>query len=72
MFYPKNVPMIERVLRVGLSLILIAAAIFASQSLIISAILIFSALAAMMTGFVGWCPACAMVGRKLKNKVPQQ
>lgn len=72
MFYPKNVPNFERVLRIALGLGLIAFAWFGQSSLggftpLLTGGLIFSALFVMVTGFVGWCPACALVGRKLKS-----
>jgi len=35
---------------------------------LVAGILLFSALFVVATGFVGWCPACALMGRKLKNK----
>ena len=58
MFYPKNVPNIERVLRIVLGVFLIAAAAFAptwfgSSSPLLAGILIFSALFVFITGFVG-------------------
>lgn len=70
--YAKNVPFAERVLRVVLGIGLIAGAVYLllkpSPSLLFAAVLVFSALFVMITGFVGWCPACALVGRKLKTK----
>jgi hypothetical protein len=76
MLYPKNVPNIERVARIGLGLILVALA-FSGQSLlgipspILTIILLFSAVFVAVTGFVGWCPACALVGRKIKLHQPK-
>jgi hypothetical protein len=72
MFYPKNVPNIERVLRIGFGVALIGLALFGQPligqaSALGTAILVFSAVFVMITGFVGWCPACALVGRKLKS-----
>lgn len=71
MFYPKNVPNIERGIRIMLGLVIIGAALIANLALPLAGILIASAVFIMATGFVGWCPACAMVGRKLKNKQQQ-
>ena len=73
MFYPKNVPNIERVARtlIGFALIVLAlfgAPLIGSLSPIVSGLLIASAVTLVVTGFIGWCPACAMVGRKLKVK----
>jgi hypothetical protein len=76
MFYPKNVPNIERVARIGLGLILVVLA-FSGQTLlgetspILIIILLFSAAFVAITGFVGWCPACALVGRKIKQRQPK-
>ena len=71
MLYPKNVPNIERFLRIVLGVILVGTVIwgqsmFGSLSPIAIGLLLFSAAFVIVTGFVGWCPACAMVGRKLK------
>ena len=74
MFYVKNVPLPERILRVFLGIALAASALFmflqpardAFSWWLVLALLI-SGLLATATGFVGWCPACALVGRKLKS-----
>jgi hypothetical protein len=74
MFYVKNVPLFERVLRVVLGVVLAAGALFlflrpafGMLSTILALVLIASAIFVAVTGFAGWCPACAMVGRKLKT-----
>ena len=69
MFYPKNVPNWERGARIVFGVVLIAMALFGSFSALMSTMLIASALFVIGTGFVGWCPACALVGRKLNMKV---
>jgi hypothetical protein len=71
MFYPKNVPNIERLLRIGLGIGLIVLALFGQPilgeiSVLLAGLLLISALFVIITGFVGWCPACALFGRKLK------
>jgi hypothetical protein len=73
MFYPKNVPNWERLLRLAGGLILVAIALINLFNLspLVLAVLLFSAIFAVVTGFIGWCPACAMVGRKLKNSSPK-
>jgi hypothetical protein len=73
MLYPKNVPNVERVLRTVIGFVMIVLALFGTPlvgeiSPIVAGILILSAIALIVTGFIGWCPACAMVGRKLKPK----
>jgi hypothetical protein len=68
MFYPKNVPNIERALRILLGAAMISFVIIdQGMSPVVAIVLIGSALFAVVTGFVGWCPACAMLGRKLKS-----
>ncbi len=71
MFYPKNVSTIERGIRVMLGVVIIGVALIANLALPLVGILIASAVFIMATGFVGWCPACAMFGRKLKSKQQQ-
>ena len=69
MLYPKNVPNWERAIRTIGGIILIAFALL--QPLLgslLTVVLIGSGLAAIITGFVGWCPACALVGRKIKQQ----
>lgn len=65
MFYTKNVPGWERVLRMVIGM---AALAFAWMNWHVSAIAtgagIVGAMLAM-SGLMGFCPACAMVGRKL-------
>lgn len=68
MFYTKNVPAWER----GLRLIFgVAALAFAWMNWHISPVAtgagVVGAMLAM-TGLVGFCPACAMVGRKLNKR----
>ena len=66
-FYTKNVPVWERVLRLALAVVLVSAALtflpapwswFAAVG----------AVAMLATGLVGYCPACAMMGRKLDKQ----
>jgi hypothetical protein len=66
MLYPKNVPNVERLIRIAGGIVLSAIALFGGVSPLIAAVLIVSAIVMIVTGFIGWCPACAMVGRKLK------
>lgn len=72
MFYLKqNLPRWERTLRVALGTLIAAGAV---ASLPAGSVLLWAALAAAatlaLTGFVGFCPACAMVGRKPLRKAP--
>lgn len=75
--YPKNVPYPERVFRIilGVILTIIAFAVeplFGLPSLVWMGSLIFSAAFVIITGFYGWCPACALVGRKIKSQQSTQ
>jgi hypothetical protein len=72
MLYPKNVPNLKRVLRIVLGLVLIGVALFGQPLIgtvtpLGTTALIFSAAGVIITGFVGWCPACALIGRKIKS-----
>jgi Protein of unknown function (DUF2892) len=65
--YTKNVPNWERALRVVLSGVTIAAALAnlpAPWNWVVAA----SALGFALTGLVGFCPACALVGRRLEKR----
>jgi hypothetical protein len=64
MFYVKNVPTWERVLRVIAGLALAAWAVLALGGLW-GTLAALSAAGVVLSGLIGFCPACAMVGRKL-------
>lgn len=68
MFYQKNVPVWERILRVVAGLIVIALTLAFSPSGWLSALIIASAAIFVFFGFVGYCPMCALAGRKLTPK----
>ena len=65
MFYVKNVPNWERILRIviGMMALVFAAMNWGSSNLGVWEGIMGAMLA--MTGLVGFCPMCAMVGRKL-------
>jgi hypothetical protein len=65
MLYPKNVPNPERVLRVIAGIALIGLGLSA-HNLIVVGLMLASAVFIIGTGFIGWCPACALIGRKIK------
>ncbi len=65
MFYVKNVPNWERILRVVMGLMaLVFAAMNWGVSTIAVGVGVMGAVLAL-TGLIGFCPMCAMVGRKL-------
>ena len=68
-FYMKNVPVWERVLRVLAALGATAFA-FAVLHSPWSWLTAASGIALAVTGLVGFCPICAMVGRRLTAKPP--
>ncbi len=64
MLYVKNLPTWERVLRVGLGAALAVAALMHWPGLV--GWLVAGACAGVaLSGLVGFCPACALVGRRL-------
>ena len=67
MFYQKNLPTWERALRVCIAL----AIVIASFVMPITPVMKWVAAAAGVmfagTGFIGFCPMCALFGRKLKR-----
>ncbi|MYM29329.1 Protein of unknown function [Duganella sacchari] len=70
MFYVKNVPGWERVLRVVLGLI-VAAGALALLGGVWGTLLALSAAGIVASGLVGFCPMCAMVGRRLDKAAKQ-
>lgn len=68
MFYAKNVPNWERILRIvmGVMALVFAAMNWGSSGLAAGAGIMGAMLA--MTGLFGFCPMCAMVGRKLDKR----
>jgi len=65
MFYVKNLPNWERILRVAaaIGLLIFAYYHWGNSRLSVGGAVIGAAL--VMTGLMGYCPMCAMVGRKL-------
>lgn len=68
-FYAKNVPAWERFLRVALSLVGIVYGFSLPSPF--SWVVAASAAGFAVTGLVGFCPACAMLGRRPLQKEPQ-
>ena len=69
MLYQKNLPVWERALRVGVAVAMIAAGLVGLQGTALGWLVAASGAFAALTGFVGFCPACALVGRKLDRRV---
>ncbi len=68
MLYVKNVPGWERVLRVAMGIAMVAASLaYFGPTAAGWGVGIMGAMA-VMSGLLGFCPACAMVGRRLEHK----
>jgi DUF2892 family protein len=65
MFYRKNLPGWERALRVIAGIVLIAWGWMTFPATMLGYVIMASGATAILTGFFGFCPMCAMVGRKL-------
>jgi len=70
MFYVKNVPGWERVARVVLGLIAVIVG-YSVLGGLWGTILALSAAGIVFSGLVGFCPMCAMVGRRLDKAAKQ-
>jgi len=64
MLYRKNLPFWERILRVCTALLLAAAGFYLPLGPLLQWLIWGSAGMTLVTGFLGFCPMCAMVGRK--------
>ena len=67
MLYVKNVPGWERAIRLLMGVALIAASVAYFGSTMTGWVVGIAGAIAAMSGLLGFCPACAMVGRKLNN-----
>jgi hypothetical protein len=64
MFYQKNLPLWERVLRVCLALLTAAFGASLAPGPLVAWLAYGSALTLALTGFLGFCPMCALAGRR--------
>ena len=67
MFYRKNLPGWERTMRVVGGVVMIAYGLMAMSGMTAGYLIAATGAVAIATGFVGFCPMCAMVGRKLPS-----
>jgi len=73
MFYRKNLPGWERVMRLVGGIVMIAYGLFGMPGLpgmpgaMAGYLIAGTGAVAILTGFFGFCPMCAMVGRKLPS-----
>lgn len=67
MFYVKNLPWWERILRIGAGLAVMVCAVLYLDAYGRWGVMA-AGLAVAMTGLVGFCPACALAGRRLAKR----
>jgi len=67
MFYRKNLLGWERVMRVVGGAVMVACGLLGLAGMPIGYLIAGAGLVTALTGFVGFCPMCAMVGRKLSS-----
>jgi hypothetical protein len=67
MIYAKNVPGWERVLRIIVGLAVVAFSILTFKG-VVGIVIALAAAGIVISGLVGFCPACAMVGRRLAKQ----
>ena len=67
MFYRKNIYRWEQWLRVVLGIGMAAWGVLVAGDLLGYGVAVAGAGLAV-TGIVGWCPACAMIGRRVKDR----
>ena len=72
MIYTKNVPPVERTLRVLVGFALIALGLVGMKGTPLGYILAASGVVALLTGFVGFCPMCALAGRRIQENLKKQ
>ena len=71
MFYVKNLPLWERYLRIGAGTAVAAYALLAVSGLM-GWLILACGVSAAATGIFGFCPACALAGRRLEKRLQQQ
>ena len=64
MFYRKNVPGAERIIRLVAGVLMIACGLLGLKGMPVGYAIAAVGVVSLLTGFVGYCPACAVAGRK--------
>jgi Protein of unknown function (DUF2892) len=72
MIYTKNLPAAERVVRGFGGVALVACGLIGMKGLPIGYVLGGSGLFTVLTGFVGFCPMCALAGRRIAQKIKEK
>lgn len=70
MIYVKNLPLWERSLRIGAGALAASYAILIADG-VIAWIILAGGVGAALTGIFGFCPACALAGRRLEKRLQQ-
>jgi hypothetical protein len=70
MIYRKNVGTIEQVARIAAGAALVVCGLVGLAGNPVGYVLAGAGAITALTGLFGFCPACAMVGRKLNEKAP--
>ena len=65
MFYAKNLPGWERTIRTAGGVVMIAYGLMAMPGTTSGYLIAGAGAVAILTGFFGFCPMCAIVGRRL-------
>ncbi|CAB3767454.1 hypothetical protein GQ57_16860 [Burkholderia sp. MSh2] len=68
MFYVKNVPGRERAVRIAIGMVVAVLALVSIKG-IAGVVVAVLAAGLVVSGLVGFCPACAMVGRRLDKSL---
>ena len=67
MFYRKNLPGWERAMRTIAGVVMILYGLLSMPGTIAGYVIAGTGAVAILTGFFGFCPMCAMVGRRLPS-----
>lgn len=67
MFFQKNLPQWERLLRACLGLLVAALGFLAAPDTSMTWVAYASGALLAITGLIGFCPMCALAGRRLKR-----
>ena len=70
MIYRKNIPVWERIARVGAGLLMVACGVYGPgvAGTSVGVVIAGTGVITLLTGFIGFCPACAMAGRKPESR----
>ena len=68
MFYVKNLPAWERIVRILAGAFMLGCSyVWMSKSAPLAYLFLGSGVVTVLTGFFGFCPMCALTGRRLKS-----